>query len=100
MTLHWPDRAGDSAAPLETAAEARLPSAYQLDDAPGFERFFLITRRAPFPIAPSSQRPARWPPVPADARVAGAATSAVLRTDLVALEKPARPERNSDEALH
>ncbi|HSS40461.1 MAG TPA: ActD-like protein, partial [Polyangia bacterium] len=43
VTLHWPDQAGDSAARLETAAEARLPSAYQLDGAPGFERFFLIT---------------------------------------------------------
>jgi hypothetical protein len=51
VTLHWPDGKSTGAAPLETAGEARLPSAYQLDDAPGFERFFLVTAPRPFPVA-------------------------------------------------
>ncbi|HVV49481.1 MAG TPA: ActD-like protein, partial [Polyangia bacterium] len=32
--------------------EVRLPSAYQLDDAPAFERFFLVRAEAPFEVAP------------------------------------------------
>jgi len=33
------------------AGENRLPSAYELDDAPAFERFFLVQARKPFPVA-------------------------------------------------
>jgi len=51
VTLHWPDKPSAGAAPLETAGETRLPSAYQLDDAPGFERFFLVTAPRPFSVA-------------------------------------------------
>ncbi len=51
VTLHWPDKPSTGAAPLETSGETRLPSSYQLDDAPGFERFFLVTATQPFPIA-------------------------------------------------
>lgn len=52
VTLHWPDRAEGSAPRLRTDAEVRLPSAYELDDAPAFERFFLIRSPQPFAIAP------------------------------------------------
>jgi hypothetical protein len=50
VTLHWPDKNG-SDAPAVKAGENRLPSAYELDDAPAFERFFLVQARKPFPVA-------------------------------------------------
>jgi hypothetical protein len=54
VTLHWPDAPAGAtlAGRLRAAAEERLPSAYELDDAPGFERFFLVTADQPFALAP------------------------------------------------
>jgi len=49
VTRHLP-RSGDQAAPLRTGAPVPLPEAYRLDDAPGFERFFLVTADAPFSV--------------------------------------------------
>jgi hypothetical protein len=49
VTRHLP-LAGDLAAVLETGAPVPLPEAYRLDDAPGFERFFLVTADAPFSV--------------------------------------------------
>ena len=41
VTLHWPPAPG---APTDLPkGENPLPSAYTLDDAPTFERFFLVT---------------------------------------------------------
>jgi hypothetical protein len=48
VTRHLP-ATGAQAAPLEAGAVA-LPTAYELDDAPGFERFFLVTAAQPFPV--------------------------------------------------
>ena len=42
VTRHLP-AAGARAAPLSRARPVPLPEAYELDDAPGFERFFLVT---------------------------------------------------------
>lgn len=42
VTLHWPEEGGP-AAPLAQAGAVPLPHAYLLDDAPAFERFFLVT---------------------------------------------------------
>jgi hypothetical protein len=50
VTMHWPDSAA-AAGRLSEKGEVRLPSAYELDDAPAFERFFLVTADAPFPLA-------------------------------------------------
>jgi hypothetical protein len=54
VTLHFP---ADAAAPPEATAVAAgtiaLPSAYQLDDAPGFERFFFVTAGSPIDVAGS-----------------------------------------------
>ena len=50
VTLHWPER-NDGDAPAVKAGENRLPSAYELDDAPAFERFFLIHAKTPFSVA-------------------------------------------------
>jgi hypothetical protein len=42
VTLHYPDRK-DRSPILEQKKKILLDNAYELDDAPGFERFFLIT---------------------------------------------------------
>ena len=55
-----------------TPARFRLPSSYELDDAPAFERFFLVRSDAPFdvgPIVAAARGPrgrsgARGPPLP------------------------------------
>jgi hypothetical protein len=49
VTRHLP-RTGEQAAPLRAGAPIPLPEAYRLDDAPGFERFFLVTSDASFSV--------------------------------------------------
>jgi hypothetical protein len=49
VTVHWP-ATGDAAAELDRGAQA-LPSAYELDQAPEFERFVLVASAAPFSVA-------------------------------------------------
>jgi hypothetical protein len=51
VTMHWPDANAGDAATLSAKGEVRLPAAYELDDAPAFERFFLITAAEPFSTA-------------------------------------------------
>lgn len=51
VTQHLPEPGASAAATLRSPSEIRLPSAYELDDAPGFERFLLITAAKPFPVA-------------------------------------------------
>lgn len=51
VTLHLPEAPGPAAA-LAPRGEVPLPHAYVLDDAPAFERFFLVTSAAPFEAAP------------------------------------------------
>ncbi len=53
MTFHLPEGYGGKARTsplLEGSGEIVLPSAYELDDAPGFERFFFAFSRAPFDV--------------------------------------------------
>ena len=50
VTLHWPEEGGP-AAPLAQSGAVPLPHAYLLDDAPAFERFFLVTADSPFDSA-------------------------------------------------
>lgn len=45
-TLHWPLNGDTAAAPGLKA----LPQAFELDDAPGFERFFLVTSNQPLAV--------------------------------------------------
>jgi hypothetical protein len=50
VTLHFPD--GPNAPNLlSREGETRLDYAYRLDDAPGFERFFLVTSDRALPVA-------------------------------------------------
>jgi hypothetical protein len=51
VTLHLPDEHSAGAAPLKGSRLVDVPIGYELDDAPGFERFFLVTAPAPFSVA-------------------------------------------------
>lgn len=50
VTLHFPE-ASDGSTRLEGDKAAALAYAYQLDDAPGFERFFFVTAPRSFPAS-------------------------------------------------
>lgn len=47
VTLHWPD---DGNTALRTRGRIVLPHAYELDDAPEFERFFFVTGDEPVDV--------------------------------------------------
>lgn len=51
VTRHYPP-SGDEAAPLYAGGPGLLRDAYRLDDAPRFERFYLVAGDEPFAIAP------------------------------------------------
>ena len=51
ITMHLPT-SGDRAVALGRAPTVLLDQAYELDDAPRWERFYFITGEAPFAIAP------------------------------------------------
>jgi hypothetical protein len=54
LTFHLPAgySGGDiDASAVENTGENLLPAAYELDDAPRFERFFFVFSTAPFPLA-------------------------------------------------
>jgi len=51
VTRHWPLE-GEQAAPLTAGREVLLPESFRLDDAPGYERFVLVTGAGPFPVSP------------------------------------------------
>jgi anti-sigma-K factor RskA len=50
VTRLWPAD-GESAARLAGKDKVSLPQSYRLDEAPGFERFFLVTSAASFPVS-------------------------------------------------
>ena len=50
VTLHLPP-AGERAAPLTSGRAILLDQAYELDDAPGWERFYFVTGDTPFAVA-------------------------------------------------
>jgi hypothetical protein len=49
LTRHLPV-IGAQAAPLAAGSPVPLPQSYELDDAPGFERFVLVAADEPFPV--------------------------------------------------
>jgi anti-sigma factor RsiW len=51
VTQHLPP-AGDRAAPLVSGRVTLLDQSYELDDAPGIERFYFVTGETPFLVAP------------------------------------------------
>lgn len=54
VTYHYPE-SGPTSGMLDDSGEIPLDFAYQLDDAPGFERFFFITGTKPFTTAAFSE---------------------------------------------
>ena len=50
VTLHFPERS-DGEALLNQAGEIPIPHAYEIDDAPDFERFFLVSSRTDINVA-------------------------------------------------
>jgi len=51
VTMHLPP-SGSAAAPLQPGDRVLLEQAYELDDAPRWEKFFLVTGNEPFEVAP------------------------------------------------
>ena len=49
-TLHFPDIARSTAPELDQSGEVSLPYAYELDDAPAYERFFFVTSSESFDL--------------------------------------------------
>ena len=50
VTLHYPQQEGESTK-LSDERKGLLPSAYQLDNAPKFERFFFVTANRPIDVS-------------------------------------------------
>jgi hypothetical protein len=83
VTVHHPPGAASSAA-LEPEGETLLSSAYELDDAPGFERFFLVSSEGQFAVQTVVSAAQRLAGQAASGRAAGGA-SGPARTGRLAL---------------
>ena len=71
MTFHLPEGWEDGAArspALDASGEVTLASAYELDDAPSFERFFLVYGEEPFEVAAAAEAARRLAARPDEAR--------------------------------
>jgi hypothetical protein len=79
VTRHLPE-AGAAAAPLEGGDVVLLAHAYELDDAPSWERFFFVTAEAPFEVAAVEEAARR--------AAAEAGRAAGLAPEGLALPKP------------
>jgi len=95
VTLHWPDKPSTGAAPLETSGETRLPSSYQLDDAPGFERFFLVTATQPFPVSTVVDAARALAARPQEARTSPLPLPPTFAQTSLALAKPGAARKES-----
>ncbi|HVR64796.1 MAG TPA: hypothetical protein VMU50_23010 [Polyangia bacterium] len=87
VTQHWPGANTDAAATLSAKGEVRLPTSYELDDAPGFERFFLITSDQPFPLSPVLEAARTLATRPAAARAQSLPLSASFHQESLILNK-------------
>jgi hypothetical protein len=88
VTLHLP-REGRRAVPLQAGAVVLLDHAFELDDAPRWERFFFVTSETAFDLAAVVDG-ARQAPVGA-APPAALTLPAPLEQSAFSLEKEARP---------
>ncbi len=85
VTRHWP-QFGLEAKRLEPGGGVPLAEAYILDDAPGFERFFLVTGTAPFSVEVPLVAAQRLASSPA-ARITPLPLPAGLEQKAITLEK-------------
>jgi hypothetical protein len=90
VTQHLPEGAAEIAPRLSAKGEVKLPSAYELDDAPAFERFFLITSDSPFAMSPVLDAARALAARPADARLQKLPLPASLEQDALTLAKTAK----------
>jgi hypothetical protein len=86
LTLHFP-ASPDSPSSLEPQGETMLEYAYQLDDAPGFERFFLVTSDRALSVAEVLEAGRRLASDPRQARRANLGLPAGLEQWSVLLAK-------------
>ena len=68
VTVHWPEAGSEGPARLSAKGEVRLPSAYELDDAPAFERFIFVSSAVPFEMKTVLDAAQALAARPADAR--------------------------------
>lgn len=87
VTLHWPEASAELAPRLSPKGEVKLPSAYELDDAPSFERFIFVSSENPFPLSAVLHAARALAARPADARVQRLALPASFAQDALTLEK-------------
>lgn len=86
VTLHWPEQ--EEAIPrLAQDGEVTLPQAYELDDAPAYERFFLVTSPEPFEVAEVMAAARALAEDPATARTAALQLLPGLEQVSIELEK-------------
>lgn len=87
VTQHLPESAAEIAPRLSAKGEVKLPSAYELDDAPAFERFFLVTSESPFAMSPVLDAARALAARPAEARLQKLPLPASLNQDALTLAK-------------
>jgi hypothetical protein len=87
VTLHWPEEGAGASGRLSAKGEVKLPSAYELDDAPAFERFFLVTSDAPFSMTAVLDAARALAARPSSARAQALALPASLHQASLTLEK-------------
>jgi hypothetical protein len=92
VTLHWPEKQDGAAAPLKASSENRLPSSYELDDAPAFERFFLVRAATPFAVATAIEA-ARALAAQPSARTQALTLPSGFEQISLALDKPTAPKK-------
>ena len=80
VTQHFP-APGSTATALAPHGQQALPQAYELDDAPDFERFFFVTSRAPLDPAPLLAAARRLAQPPSSARASRLALDPALDRD-------------------
>jgi hypothetical protein len=90
VTLHLPP-AGDRAAALKREATVLLDQAYELDNAPLWERFYFIAGDAPFEVAPVMQAARDAATKHAGSPPAGLALPRGLEQSSFTLQKEGRP---------
>lgn len=88
VTVHFP--ASNAPAKIESGAKVALDRAYELDDAPGFERFWFLYSRAPLAPEAAAAAAERLAADPPNARTAPLALPPDVRQTSVTLLKEAR----------
>jgi hypothetical protein len=90
VTVHLPS-AGDRAVPLARDTTVLLDQAYELDDAPRWERFYFVTANEPFMVAPLVRSAHRAVALARGDTPADLTLSPGLEQSVVSLQKESKP---------